>query len=180
MKFTITAGHGSGDPGATRGGVNERDLMTALRDIVAMKLRAAGHVVRTDGGRFENWPLAAALGLIPGSDIAIELHTNAVDSPLAAGVEVVAAKHDRLQAQNLAKAIADVMHIPLRKDGGFYDVDQHRKDRGWNNPAAFVRRGGMIVETFFLSNPQELEKYQQRFWLVAGAIATALSGERPR
>jgi N-acetylmuramoyl-L-alanine amidase len=175
MKFTVTAGHGAGDPGAVRGDVNERDLMTALRDIVAMKLRAAGHTVRTDGGRFVNWPLADALGLIPGADLAIELHTNATESQLASGVEVVADRGRRLEAQRLARAISGVMSIPVRKDGGFYDAEQHRKDRGWNNPAAFVRRGGLIVETFFLSNPEELAKYQGRFWVVASAIAGAMA-----
>jgi N-acetylmuramoyl-L-alanine amidase len=175
MKFTVTAGHGAGDPGAVRGEVNERDLMTALRDIVAMKLRAAGHTVRTDGGRFENWPLADALGLIPGSDLAIELHTNAAASTLAGGVEVVADRSRRDEAQRLASAISHVLSIPVRKDAGFYDADQHRKDRGWNNPAAFVRRGGLIVETFFLSNPEELGKYQARFWMVASAIAGAMA-----
>lgn len=52
MRFAVTAGHGGNDPGAVTGGVCERDLMTELRDIVAVKLRGKGAEVRTDGERW--------------------------------------------------------------------------------------------------------------------------------
>ena len=80
MKITITAGHGGRDPGACANDLIERDLMTELRDITARKLTAAGHTVRTDGARLENWPLLRALTMVPGSDVAIELHTNAAET----------------------------------------------------------------------------------------------------
>jgi len=171
--ITVAAGHGANDPGAVNKsrGVNERDLMTVLRDIVAMKLKAAGHNVRTDGGKLQNWPLAQALGLVPGSSLAMELHTNASDSPLAKGVEIVAPVQLREKSQRMALAIAQVLGTTVRADRGWYDPEKHRRDRGWKSQAAFVRQGGMIVEVFFISNATELQAFQDKTWPLAQVIA---------
>lgn len=171
MKITVTAGHGAGDPGAVEpGGAREADLMADLRNIVALKLRNMGHEVRTDGTKVTNLPLAKALLLVPGSDVAIELHTNAFTSPSAGGVESIALPRQKLMAQKISRAIGRVMEIPLRGEGGW--IDQTKSARG---RLAFVNAGGIIVEVFFLSNPQELHKYEHRKWMVATAIAEALT-----
>ena len=116
--YTVTAGHGAADPGAVRDGITERDLMTELRDIVAVKLRAEGHTVRTDGGRGINLPLTMALQLIRGSAAAIELHTNAATNPAATGVEVISLPAQAAQARAVARGIAGVLGIPVRGAGG--------------------------------------------------------------
>ncbi len=179
--YTVTAGHGGSDPGAvnTAAGVTERDLMTNLRDVVAHKMRARGLAVRTDGAKGVNDPLASAMHLIAGSQVAIELHTNSVESPLARGVEVVAPVRHKARAQAIAQAIARTLGTTTRQDGGWYEPEKHRRDRGWKNSAAFVRQGGLIVEVFFISNPVELAAYQNKFWLVAQAIADAVSSPQP-
>lgn len=170
MRITVTAGHGAGDPGAVVPGYTERDLMTELRDIVAMKLRAAGHQVVTDGGAGMNLPLADAIKRIARSDVAIELHTNAAANPAARGVEVISLPTQAPQARRVAAAIAGVMESPLRGDHGW--IDQSRSARG---RLGFVNAGGMVVEVFFLSNPEELARYRERFWVVASAIAKAVT-----
>lgn len=38
----------------------------------------------------------------------------------------------------------------------------------------YVSAGGLILEVFFISNPQEMAVYQARKWLVAQAIADVL------
>lgn len=169
--LTVTAGHGGSDPGAVAGPVCERDLMTELRDLVALKLRADGHTVKTDGARWQNLPLVHALTLVPGSDWAVELHTNASTIPAATGVEVVAMPKDKARAQRLAQAIAKVLNLRVRGDAGW--IDQTVTARG---RLAFVRAGGMVVECFFLSNPVDLAIYQDRKWLVASAIADVMAG----
>lgn len=168
--IAVTAGHGGSDPGAVAHGVTERDLMTELRDILAIKLREQGHKVRTDGARWQNLPLVHALTLVPGADLAIELHTNAATNPAATGVEVVAMPRDKAKAQLLAKAIAHTLGLRVRGDGGWIDQTQTARGR-----LGFVRAGGMVVETFFISNPDDLARYQQRKWLVASAIASTLT-----
>ena len=177
MKLTVTAGHGAGDPGAVEpGGVREADLMADLRNIVALKLRNMRgsnnehHEVRTDGTLLTNLPLAKALLLVPGSDAAIELHTNSFSNPAAAGVESIALPRQKLMAQRISAAIARVLDIPLRGEKGW--IDQSKSARG---RLAFVNAGGIIVEVFFLSNPGELAKYEARKWMVASAIAEALT-----
>lgn len=170
MKYTITAGHGGKDPGAVYQGVKEADLMAELRDIVAAKLLNAGHEVKTDGSRRVNLPLVDAIRLVPGSAAALELHTNAFTNPNAQGVECVALPRDRLMAQRIAQAIADVLETGVRGDKGWIDQNQSARGR-----LGFVRAGGIVVETFFLSNPAELAKYQARKWVVASAIVKALS-----
>jgi N-acetylmuramoyl-L-alanine amidase len=171
LKFTITAGHGGRDPGAiAANGLKEADLMAELRDHVAAVLRAGGHQVKTDGARWQNLPLVHALTLVPGSDVAIELHTNAVESPGARGVEVISLPAQKEMARTLARRIAYTLEIPVRGAGGWIDQSQSARDR-----LGFVRAGGLVVETFFISNPMELERYLDRKLLVASAIAECLA-----
>ncbi len=173
MKLVITAGHGAGDPGAVAAdGTTENALMTELRDIVADKLRKAGHQVKTDGGWRQNLPLPYAITLIPGSDVAIELHTNAAANVFATGVEVVSLPEQAPLARRIAQAIARILQIKVRGDGGW--IDQAATARG---RLGYVRAGGLVVEVFFLSNPAELATYQLRKWLVASAIADAITLE---
>lgn len=174
MRFTVTAGHNDKDPGNTWGGHSEAKLVDELGHMVAQALRSAGHLVNQDGELGENWPLNDAIRLIQGADLAIELHTNAAGHPSARGVEVVAMPSRKREAMLIADAIAKVLEIPLRKAGGWYDANDHRRDRDWNLPAAFVRHGGLIVEVFFQSNPAELAKYLVRREQVAHAIAAAM------
>ena len=172
MNFTVTAGHGDKDPGAVAmdGRTTEAALMAELRDIVAGKLRSAGHEVKTDGAKWENWPLVRALKLIPQSDAAIELHTNASTNPAARGVEVISLPAQKELARELARRIAHTLEIPVRGAGGWIDQSQSARGR-----LAFVNAGGLIVEVFFISNPSELARYQDRKWLVASAIAETLA-----
>lgn len=171
MKYTVTAGHGAGDPGAVAAtGETENALMTELRDIVASKLQAAGHTVATDGGWRQNLPLPYAMTLVPGSAAAIELHTNASDNPAARGVEVISLPAHRELARTLARRIAHVLGIPVRGAGGWIDQSQSARGR-----LGFVRVGGLVVEVFFLSNPNELAVYQARKWQVASAIVQAMT-----
>lgn len=173
MIFTVTAGHSYFDPGAIAAdGTREEDLMVELRDIVAHKLRARFHTVRTDGGWRHNLPLANALALIPGADVAIELHTNAFTNPAATGVEVVSMPAQKELARTIARKIAHVLALPVRGAGGW--IDQRQTARG---RLGFVRAGGLVVETFFISNPQDLAKYQAHKWVVASAIVSAITGE---
>lgn len=180
MKFAICAGHSNSEPGNLGGGLREADLMDALGHIVAVKLRAMGYEVLEDGPKGENWPLERAAALVKQVDLAVELHTNASTSTAARGVEVVASAKHKALAQELAQAIAREIGTTLRQQGGFYEAEKHRTDRGWRYQALFVRAGGLIVETFFQTNPRELETFLAKTWLVAEAIAQALHKEAER
>lgn len=169
MKFAVTAGHGGSDPGAVANGATEAHLMVELRDIVAHKLDSAGHTVVTDGGWRKNLPLPYAITLVPGAACAVELHTNAFTNPAAKGVECVSLPRHRATAQRIAQAIARVLETPVRGDKGWIDQSQTARGR-----LGFVRAGGIVVEVFFITNVEELRKYDERKWLVASAIAGAM------
>jgi N-acetylmuramoyl-L-alanine amidase len=171
MKITVTAGHGAGDPGAVAAdGTTEAALMVELRDVVADKLRKAGHIVRTDGGWRENLPLPYALTLVPGSDVAIELHMNAATNTAARGVEVVSLPARAGLARTIARRIAHVIESPVRGAGGWIDQSQSARGR-----LGFVRVGGLVVEVGFISNVDELRKVRARLYPVAQAIVDSIT-----
>lgn len=169
MKFTITAGHSNTDPGAVANGVKEADLAVWLRDTTVSKLRQLGHSIVTDGAPGQNEPLSKALTLITSADKAIEIHFNAATSSAAGGVETIALLKDKVLAQKLSQAIADVLMTKVRGDAGF--IDQSKSARG---KLGFVSRGGLIIEVCFITNKTEMAFYNDRKWLVASAIARTL------
>lgn len=173
-KYLISAGHGAGDPGNTASGRREADIAVELRNIIAHKLRAAGHDVTTDGGLRENWGLIDAVKLIVSGRTSIEIHTNA-GKPDAKGVEVIGNNAQATLCRRMAQGIAKVLGTTVRRDGGFFSYPQLVKEQGRN--LGFVRRGGIIVETFFQSNAAELAAYDAKKWLVAQAIVDALEGK---
>lgn len=175
MRVFVSAGHSGSDPGAVANGAKEAELMLELRDMVADRLRAAGAEVKEDGADGENWPLKRALTQIAGTDIAVELHTNAASASSAEGVEVVATAARRAEAQRIAAAIARVLSAPLRRDGGWFSTDAFMLSRRFR--PAFAEAGGLIVEVFFITNERELAKYRALKSQVADAIAGAILGE---
>ena len=168
-EFVITAGHSDVDPGAVGNGQTEAGIARELRNIVASKLRAMGHRVITDGEPASNKPLRDAIALIPQGRVAVELHCNAAASPAAGGVECISLPKDKLLSQRLSRAVARVLELRVRGDGGW--IDQSQSARG---KLGYVNAGGLILEVFFISNPAEMTLYQARKWLVAQAIADVL------
>jgi N-acetylmuramoyl-L-alanine amidase len=173
MKFVITAGHGGADPGAVAFGFREADVMLALRDSVAHKLKQYGHEVFTDGPPKQNKVLAFALKLFGLAPIRVELHCNASVNNTANGVETISLPKDKVLAQNLSRGVARVLGSRVRGDAGW--IDQSQSARG---KLAFVNNGGLILEVFFLTNFAELTNYLDRSRLVAEEIAKTLISAR--
>lgn len=169
MIITLTAGHSDTDPGACWSKYREADLMEDLRNRVAEQLRLRGHEVRTDGTGAYNLPLREAIALIEGSALAVELHVNAAENQKATGVEVVALPADRYRAQHIASAIGAALGLRLRGEKGW--IDQSATHRG---KLGFVSAGGVIVECFFLSNPDDLAAYQAKTEALAYTLAQAI------
>lgn len=166
---TITAGHSNTDPGAVNGKVKEADLVVNFRNAVTHYLREAGLQVKTDGTGTKNDPLSAAVKLIQGSSVAVEFHMNAATSKQANGIETIALPKDKKLAQDLSRAVADALGSRLRGDKGW--IDQSKSARG---RLAYVNAGGLIVELGFISNEDELARFNARYWLAAKAVAKVL------
>ena len=164
---TITAGHSNTDSGATaQDGTKEATLATLFRNAVVSYLQKHKDItVRTDGHGTNNAPLSEAIKLIKGSDVAIEFHMNASSNATANGVETIALPKDKVLAQKLSKAIADVFGSRLRGDKGF--ITQEDSARG---KLGYIQNGGLIVELEFISNPDKLATFNEKYWLVAKEV----------
>jgi N-acetylmuramoyl-L-alanine amidase len=143
--------------------------MTQLRDKTAEHLRRMGHEVVTDGGIGENLPLKAALKLVQGCDFAVEFHTNAAENPKAKGVEVLSLPKLKSKSQTLALTISTILQTTCRGDKGWKSQEESARGK-----LGFVQAGGMIVEVFFLSNPEELADYLLSEDLIAQKLAFSL------
>lgn len=164
--IVITAGHSNKDPGAVNGAMTEAHIVTDFRNLVAHYLREAGVPHMTDGVGHDNQPLASAIKLITPGSISVEFHCNAFSNPVATGVETLSQDKDKPLGKKLCQAVADVLHIVNRGAKG--------EGSGQHSRLGFVRAGGIILELFFISNPDDLRRYLDKKWLVAKAVAGVL------
>jgi N-acetylmuramoyl-L-alanine amidase len=166
---TVTAGHSNVDPGAVSGKFKEAELVTNFRNAVAYYLKSSGISIKTDGVGATNDSLASAIKLIKGSSVAVEFHLNAAGSGQANGVETIALPKDKKLAQDLSKAVAAALGSRLRGNEGW--IDQSQSARG---KLGFISNGGLIVELGFISNEDEISRFNARYWLAAKAVADVL------
>ena len=163
----ISAGHSFTDPGAYGNGVSEADIVLEFRDLVADALR--GHVVFTkDGDREENLPLAEAVAMARTRDVAVEFHCNAFSDAGATGVETLSAPQGVALGVELGEAVAVTLGITFRGAKG--------EDAGPHSRLAFVGQGGgVILELFFITNPDDLQAYRTHKFDLSRVVADVLS-----
>lgn len=164
--IVITAGHSNKDPGATNGPITEAHIVTDFRNLVAYYLREARVNFAVDGGGNDNWPLNEAIKLAKFSSVAVEFHCNAFSNPAASGVETLSQDKDKGLGRKLCQTVADVLHIVNRGAKG--------EGSGQHSRLGYVQAGGIILELFFISNPDDLRRYLDKKWLVAKAVAGVL------
>ena len=175
--ITITAGHsntGKIDSGAvtTVNGklVKEADIAVKLRNAILHYLQQDKEITtRCDGYGQTNLPLSEALKLIEGSDFSCEIHFNASTNKTANGVECIVSKRDTEIGQRLAKAVTDVTGWKLRGNKGVI-----REEDSARGKLAFVKDGSCILEVCFISNPDEMEVFNQKYWLIAKEVSQVL------
>ena len=175
--ITITAGHsntGKIDSGAvtTVNGklVEEADIAVKLRNAILHYLQQDnGITTRCDGYGSVNLELKEAIKLIKGSDVSLEIHTNASNNKTANGVECIALPKDKVLAQKLSAAVSKVTGSRLRGDKGY--IGQEESARG---KLGYVSNNGLILEVFFLSNDTELHTFNEKYWLIAKEVAQVL------
>jgi len=169
--ITITAGHSNVDSGAVaKDGTKEADLTVKFRNAVVTYLQKYPDVhVRVDGYGTTNLPLADAIKLIKGSDVAVECHMNASANATAGGTETIALPKDKVLAQQLSAAVSGVFGNKIRGDKGYIDQTQTARGR-----LGYINAGGLILELSFISNETELKVFNDRYWQAAKAVAEVL------
>ncbi len=162
----ISAGHSNQDPGAVANGTTEAAVVLEFRDLVADSLQALGARFDRDGIQGQNLTLREAVKRIPSNGVAVEFHLNAASANTATGVETLSSDKNKDFCRGLCELIS--LRLGIRNRGA--------KDEGsgQHSRLAFVQSGGVIVELFFLTNEQDLKKYQDQKYDLAREVAEYL------
>lgn len=184
ITFYILAGHDlASDPGAINSGlgITEAKLAYELRDMIVEKMRAKGAAVVTDNDMHN---LAQTINDVWNKvkpwDVLIDLHFNAA-TPAAVGVEAFVSepctKEENKIASDLVAKVASILESPVRPNwtnallpGVKYETATRHKRLGILRPAC----QNILMETCFISNNEEIQKYIDRKEAVATSIADYL------
>lgn len=164
----ISAGHNDNDPGAVANGYKEASVVCDFRDLVGWYLDKAGASFVTDGQKGVNIPLNEAVRIAKDHDICVEFHLNAASSS-ATGVETLSSEKDFPLANKLCNAVSS--RLGIRNRGA------KPENSGQHKTLAFVQAGGIILELFFITNKDDLARYEAVKWLLAKDIADILIQE---
>lgn len=168
--IVITAGHSNTDPGAVNGKRTEALIVAEMRNIISAKLRLRGYTVLTDGEGTINNSLNEAVKLVPLGEVAIELHLNAAANKSAGGIEALAPAKYKAFCKDLCGSLAKVFGNKVRgSDGGW-----KAENSGQHTRLAYVSKGGIILETFFISNETELSTYDNKKDEICNTIVEAI------
>lgn len=168
----LSAGHHNADPGAIGNGYKEADLTKELRDLIVKEIKRIGGQVITDD---DKETLAQYIGRIkPGSgSVLCELHFNSVADPKATGVECLHADAGSADSKRLSAEISNTISQSLGiKDRGAKSESQSHRGR-----LAILRTPAGIAclpEICFISNPDDVRKYQEKKTQLAACIAHIL------
>jgi N-acetylmuramoyl-L-alanine amidase len=185
-KIKLIAGHGGKDPGAVANGKTEAEIVLGARNLIAQKLEL--HNYRTDrlaGTRIQvdtdddNAALASVIQAIRQNarpeDLLLDIHLNAA-TPQAAGTEcfvkVNASGRERNLAARICEATARILGIPNR--GVKLETATRHQRLGILHTGVGT---SVLWEIFFLTNPIELAKYEQKREQLATEIAFILAEE---
>lgn len=164
----LSAGHSNSDSGAVANGYSEAALMTEFRNLVIFYVSNAQVPFISDGKKSDNLPLKHAMSMARQATIAVEFHLNSGPAG-AGGVETLSAPKDFQLGAKLCYAVSRVLGIQNR--------GPKPEDAGHHSRLGFVQAGGLILELFFITNKEELQKYLDKKWLVAKAVAELLIQE---
>lgn len=180
MKF-ISAGHcnvagPNYDPGAV--GVNgrkEADETVKIRDAVIGRLRSMGYgdiVQDANGETLAQYLFRAKTG---NGSMVCEFHFNA-GPPGATGVETIveedADKMDLACAREISAMISKATGLKIRGDRGVIsEKDSHRGRLGLMREEGIV----VLVELAFISNADDMAKYDAAFETIAQGMAQILA-----
>ena len=169
----LSAGHGGTDVGAVGNGYKEADLTVEIRDLVNKYLLKLGIKSITDDNRNA---LAQTIRFfqnkITKDSILVDFHWNAF-TETSTGTEVlVPAQPTELEkriATDLSKVIADTLKIKNR--GVKTELQSARGRLGWMR----LTGENILIETCFISNPNDMKSYHSNKEKLAESIANVLA-----
>lgn len=179
----ISAGHTNivgKDRGAVGSGYVEGDLTVEFRDLVCIDLDTL-HItyVKDQNAHALAETVKEFKGITKESDLVIDIHFNAATAT-ATGCEVFvphdATKTELDLAENCAQCISLTLGIPLRgnfkgRKGVKSEQESNRKDLVWMRLAG----QNILLEVCFISNPNDMAKYQKFKEALAYNIASSIA-----
>lgn len=163
----LSAGHSAADPGAVGNGLKEASIAVEVRNLVDQALLRLGIAATLDARGQGNLPLKDAITQAKKFQIAIEFHCNASDKPAATGVETLSSPKNMAFGEALCTSIAKSLGIRSR--------GAKPEDSGQHHRLGFVQAGGIIVELFFISNPNDVQAYTKNKETMARGIANEIA-----
>ena len=169
----LSAGHGGYDVGAVGNGHKEAELTIELRDLVNKYLLKLGIKAITDDNKNA---LAQTIRFfqnkVSKDSILIDIHWNAF-TETSTGTEVlIPAQPTELEksiAIDLSKVISDTLKIKNR--GVKTELQSARGKLGWMR----LTGENILIETCFISNPNDMKSYQENKEMLAENIAIVLA-----
>lgn len=167
----LSAGHHAKDSGSVSKYGVERDLAIELRNMVEAHLKTAKADYRVDN---DNETLSQYLNRIkPGSgSVVVEIHWNSAASSTATGTEVfIANNHNKI-----SKELATELTQTISKRLGIRDRGVKTEKQSARGSLAFVKKPGAtaLIEVCFLSNEDDMRRYQENKCEIAKDIADIL------
>lgn len=171
-KLFLSAGHGGTDVGPVGNGYREADLTIELRDLITKHLKRLGVNPITDENRNA---LAETIRFFQNKTtkdcILLDIHWNAFNKK-STGTEVLVpatpTKIERDIATDLCKVISETLKITNR--GVKTELQSARGRLGWMR----LTGQNILIETCFISNPNDMKSYQDNKEILAEKIADCL------
>lgn len=180
-KIFISAGHTrkGTDSGAVGNGYKEGDLAAELRDLIVAELGSMNvkPIVDDDKNALQQTINRFRAQLTPTA-ILLDIHFNAA-TPQAKGVETFIPNQftpfERELAEELSAVCADIIGTNVRT-GGMKIPGVKLEKESARGTLAWMRQTGenVLLEVCFISNKDEIEKYQFKKAEVAKALAYIL------
>ena len=168
----VSAGHGGADFGAIGNGYIEKDLTVEQRDLIVKELKILGAKVITDDNKNA---LAQTMRFIQNLStedwIMVDLHWNAFNAK-STGTEVFIPELPTAFENELATEIGIEIAktLKIRNRGVLTESKSARKRLGWMR----LKGENILIETCFLSNPNDMDSYEENKELLAKNISKIL------
>lgn len=169
MKILLIAGHGAGDPGAIGNGLNEADLTRELAQLVFNYLNLYADVAlyplekncykESKSGRPPDWQ---------NYHYVFEIHFNSF-SGNATGTEILIDQSEKTYGVE-TRILNNICALGFRKRGV-----KRRNDLLNMNLCTNAGTSYALLETCFISNPQDIELYKNKIDQVAQSIAMGIA-----
>lgn len=166
--IVIDPGHGGKDPGATGGGVREKDIALDVAKKVRVHLRAAGYsvILTREQDKFVSLGNRAAEANMWGADLFVSIHCNSAPNSSANGMEVYVHTFRGADSTRAAHAIYDRLLPVSGLKGRGVKANNYAVLRETKMPA-------VLVELAFISNDGDRAKLVSDEWKERAAEAIA-------